>query len=325
MIPLKICFAGTPSFAAEHLATLITAKHNIVAVYTQPDRPSGRGKKLQPSPVKQVALDNSLIIKQPKSLKLADAQQELAAFAPDLLIVVAYGLILPQEILDIPRLGCINVHASLLPRWRGAAPIERAILAGDKESGVTIMKMDAGLDTGLMLYKSKVKIAPGDDRESLTEKLCRAGTSALLHTLEDFTALSESAEVQNDTLSTYAAKIDKSESLLQWQLPAEQLCRVVRAGVGRVPAYSFMGGERLRILEAAPLEKSPITADDSVLAGTILGIDSTGVEVSCSNSSLLVTRIQLPGKKPWTIRDLMNSGTTILETGKRFDNGNSNG
>ena len=325
MTPLKICFAGTPSFAAEHLAALIAAKHNIVAVYTQPDRPSGRGKKLQPNMVKQVALDNGLIIKQPKSLKLADAQQELAAFSPDLLIVVAYGLILPQEILDIPRLGCINVHASLLPRWRGAAPIERAILAGDKESGVTIMKMDAGLDTGPMLYKSKVTIAPSDGRESLTEKLSNAGTSALLHTLDNFTALSESAELQDDTLSTYAAKIDKSESLLQWQLPAEQLCRVVRAGVGRVPAYSFMGGERLRILEASPLEQCPLAADKDVPAGTILGIDSTGVEVSCSNSSLLVTRIQLAGKKPWSIRDLMNSGTTIVETGKRFDNGDSNG
>jgi methionyl-tRNA formyltransferase len=325
MTPLKICFAGTPSFAAEHLAALIAAKHNIVAVYTQPDRPSGRGKKLQPSPVKQVALDSGLIIKQPKSLKLADAQQELAAFSPDLLIVVAYGLILPQEILDIPRLGCINVHASLLPRWRGAAPIERAILAGDKESGITIMKMDAGLDTGPILYKSKVKISPDDDREILTGSLCSAGTSALLHTLDNFTTLRESAQLQDDTLSTYAAKIDKSESLLQWQLPAEQLCRVVKAGVGRVPAYSFIEGERLRILEARPLEKSQLDVDKNVLAGTILGINSTGVEVSCSGSSLLVTKIQLAGKKPWSIRDLINSGTTIVETGKHFDNGDING
>ena len=325
MTPLKICFAGTPSFAAEHLAALIAAKHNIVAVYTQPDRPSGRGKKLQPSPVKQVALDSGLIIKQPKSLKLADAQQELAAFSPDLLIVVAYGLILPQEILDIPRLGCINVHASLLPRWRGAAPIERAILAGDKESGITIMKMDAGLDTGPILYKSKVKISPDDDREILMGNLCSAGTSALLHTLDNFTTLRESAQLQDDTLSTYAAKIDKSESLLQWQLPAEQLCRVVKAGVGRVPAYSFIEGERLRILKARPLEKSQLDVDKNVLAGTILGINSTGVEVSCSGSSLLVSKVQLAGKKPWSIRDLINSGTTIVETGKHFDNGDING
>lgn len=325
MTPLKICFAGTPSFAAEHLAALIAAKHEIVAVYTQPDRPSGRGKKLQPSPVKQVALDNGLVIKQPNSLKAADAQQELAAFTPDLLIVVAYGLILPQEILDIPRLGCINVHASLLPRWRGAAPIERAILAGDKESGVTIMKMDAGLDTGPMLYKSKVTITPDDDRESVTEKLCNAGTSALLHTLEDFTSLSENAEVQDDTLSTYAAKIDKSESLLQWELPAEQLCRIVRAGVGRVPAYTFMEGERIRILEATPLDQNQSTAEENMRTGTVLGIGAAGVEVSCYESSLLVTRIQLPGKKPWTIRDLLNSGSTVIETGKRFDNGDING
>lgn len=321
MTPLKICFAGTPSFAAEHLAALIAAKHNIVAVYTQPDRPSGRGKKLQPSPVKQVALDNDLVIQQPKSLKTVDAQQELAAFTPDLLIVVAYGLILPQEILDIPQLGCLNVHASLLPRWRGAAPIERAILAGDKESGVTIMKMDAGLDTGPMLYKSTITITPTDDRESLTEKLCNAGKSALLHTLEDFAALSENAEAQDDTQSTYAAKIEKSESMLEWQLSADVLSRVVRAGVGRVPAYSFMACERIRILEATPIEKVSSETGKNSLPGTILSVGAKGVEVCCGSSTLLVTKIQLPGKKPWTIRDLMNSGTKVIEIGKRFDNG----
>ena len=320
MPPLKIVFAGTPGFAAEHLAALISAGHNIAAVYTQPDRPSGRGKKLQPSPVKQVALEDNLTVMQPGSLRDIEAQQQLAAFAPDLMIVVAYGLILPQEVLDIPRLGCINVHASLLPRWRGAAPIERAILAGDKESGVTIMQMDAGLDTGPMLYKSSVAIEPADNREDLTDKLCTVGKSALLHTLENFTVLSEDAETQDDALSTYAAKIDKSESLIQWQQSAEEVDRVIRAGVGRVPAYSFLNGERIRLLQSRPKPSS-----DSGIPGTIIQISSDGLEVACQDSSLVVTRIQLPGKNPWTIRDLVNSGSTLVTPGAQFDSGGSNG
>ena len=310
MSELRLCFAGTPDFSAAHLSALIAAGHTIDAVYTQPDRPSGRGKKLQPSPVKAVAMAAGLEIKQPVSLKTVEAQQELAAIAPDLLVVVAYGLILPQAVLELPKLGCINVHASLLPRWRGAAPIERALLAGDPVSGVTIMKMDAGLDTGDMLYKQQVEIGPEDDRISLTDKICDAGKLALLHTLSHFPELSSQAQRQNDSLSTYADKLEKSEYLLRWQEPAEKLQRIIRAGLGRAPAFSFINGARLQILEASVEQtKSQKTP------GTILEINRHGMLIACGEACLLVTRIALPGKKPWTTTDLLNSGTDLLQAG----------
>jgi methionyl-tRNA formyltransferase len=310
MSELRLCFAGTPDFSAAHLSALIAAGHTIDAVYTQPDRPSGRGKKLQPSPVKAVAMAAGLEIRQPASLKTVEAQQELAAIAPDLLVVVAYGLILPQAVLELPKLGCINVHASLLPRWRGAAPIERALLSGDAVSGVTIMKMDAGLDTGDMLYKQQVAIDPEDDRISLTDKICEAGKLALLHTLSHFPELSSQAQRQNDSLSTYADKLEKSESLLRWQEPAEKLHRIIRAGLGRAPAFSFINGARLQLLEASVAQtKSQKTP------GTILEISRQGMLIACGEACLLVTRIALPGKKPWTITDLLNSGTDLLQAG----------
>ncbi len=310
MSELRLCFAGTPDFSAAHLSALIAAGHTIDAVYTQPDRPSGRGKKLQPSPVKAVAMAAGLEIKQPVSLKTVEAQQALASIAPDLLVVVAYGLILPQAVLDIPKLGCINVHASLLPRWRGAAPIERALLAGDPVSGVTIMKMDAGLDTGDMLYKQKVEIDPEDDRISLTDKICEAGKMALLHTLSHFPKLSSQAQRQNDSLSTYADKLEKSESLLRWQEPAEKLHRIIRAGLGRAPAFSFINGARLQLLEASVEQIA-----SRMTPGTILEINKQGMLIACGEACLLVTRIALPGKKPWTITDLLNSGTDLLQAG----------
>ena len=310
MSELRLCFAGTPDFSAAHLSALIAAGHTIDAVYTQPDRPSGRGKKPQPSPVKAVAMAAGLEIKQPVSLKTVEAQQELVAIAPDLLVVVAYGLILPQAVLELPRLGCINVHASLLPRWRGAAPIERALLAGDPVSGVTIMKMDAGLDTGDMLYKQQVEISPEDDRISLTDKICDAGKLALLHTLSHFPELSSQAQRQNDSLSTYADKLEKSESLLRWQEPAEKLHRIIRAGLGRAPAFSFINGARLQMLEAS-VEQT----ESQKTPGTILEISRHGMLIACGEACLLVTRIALPGKKPWTITDLLNSGTDLLQAG----------
>lgn len=310
MSELRLCFAGTPDFSAAHLSALIAAGHTIDAVYTQPDRPSGRGKKLQPSPVKAVAMTAGLEIRQPASLKTVEAQQELAAIAPDLLVVVAYGLILPQAFLELPKLGCINVHASLLPRWRGAAPIERALLAGDAVSGVTIMKMDAGLDTGDMLYKQQVVIDPEDDRISLTDKICEAGKLALLHTLSHFPELSSQAQRQNDSLSTYADKLEKSESLLRWQEPAEKLHRIIRAGLGRAPAFSFINGARLQLLEASVAQ-----TESQKTPGTILEISRQGILIACGEACLLITRIALPGKKPWTISDLLNSGTDLLQAG----------
>jgi methionyl-tRNA formyltransferase len=250
MIKPRLCFAGTPEFAAAHLQALLRRGFDIAAVYTQPDRPAGRGNKLQPSPVKQVALAAGLKVLQPASLKPEQEQEHLRQLQADLLVVVAYGLILPAAILQIPRLGCINVHASLLPRWRGAAPIERALLAGDAETGITIMQMDAGLDTGAMLLQQAVPISASDDRQMLENKLEQAGTSSLVYALDHLQELQAKAETQDDSQTSYAAKLDKSEALIDWTQPATLIDRVVRAGIGRFPAYSFIAGQRLRILKA---------------------------------------------------------------------------
>ncbi len=313
MSDLRICFAGTPDFAAAHLSALISNQQNVCCVYTQPDRPAGRGKRLQPSPVKSLALQHEIEVRQPVSLKTEQTQQDLRELNPDLLVVVAYGLILPEEILSIPKLGCINVHASLLPRWRGAAPIERAILAGDKESGVTIMLMDAGLDTGPMLYTDKVSIEGNDNRISLTQKLTDSGTSALIHTLQNFDTLYNAKQEQDDSSSTYAAKLNKTESEIDWNTSALQINRIIRAGIGRVPAFSFVNGERIRFLEAEALDASL-----HVAPGTVLAVEKTGLDIACHNSILRVSQIQLPGKKPWTAADLSNSRNSLIEVGKRF-------
>jgi len=221
MKKLRICFAGTPAFAAAQLQALLQAGHQVVAVYTQPDRPAGRGKKLQASPVKQVAQEHNLPVFQPSSLKPIEEAEALAALDIDLMIVVAYGLILPKTILEVPRLGCLNVHASLLPRWRGAAPIERALLAGDKVSGVTIMQMDEGLDTGAMLDRETVQIEASDNRIDLENKLQIAGQTALVRTLGDLEAYQSAAEAQNDEDSNYAAKLEKSEAFIDWRRSAD--------------------------------------------------------------------------------------------------------
>ena len=247
----RICFAGTPTFAAAHLQALIEAGHHVVAVYTQPDRPAGRGKKLQSSPVKQIALEHKLAVFQPSSLRPLRETETLASLDCDLMIVVAYGLILPKTILNTPTLGCLNVHASLLPRWRGAAPIERALLAGDKVSGVTIMQMDEGLDTGAVLDKESVQIHATDDRIDLEKKLQIAGQTALLRTLSDLAKYQSKARVQAEENSNYAAKLEKTEAFIDWRLSALEIDRLVRACIGRNPAYTVLNDQRLRILEAS--------------------------------------------------------------------------
>lgn len=313
---MKLVFAGTPAFAATHLSALIDHGHEIVAVYTQPDRAAGRGKKLQASPVKALATGHQLPVRQPASLKDPEAQAQLAALEPDLMIVVAYGLLLPQAVLDIPRLGCINVHASLLPRWRGAAPIERALLAGDKETGITIMQMDAGLDTGNMLYKLSTPLRDDDDRQQLEDRLAALGCDALLHTLANFRSLREQAQKQDDALSTYARKLDKAESQINWQASVIDIARTVRAGIGRQPAFSFVDGERLRLLRASATLSEPPA---NVTPGTILpGVDRNSLAIAGPDGVLLVTEIQLPGKNPVAVRDIMNSRPALLAAGKQF-------
>ena len=319
MNKLRVCFAGTPEFAAAHLNALIAAqaesRFELVAVYTQPDRAAGRGKKLSPSPVKQSALDAGLPVFQPLSLRSEEASAELEALGCDVMIVVAYGLILPQSILDTPRLGCVNVHASLLPRWRGAAPIERALLAGDKATGVTIMQMDAGLDTGVMLDKTVVAIDPRETRVSLEEKLIAAGSRALVAALNSLEALQEKAEAQDDSQSTYAAKIDKAESLIEWALPASQIDLLVRACIGRTPAFTLLEGQRIRLLESAI-----DSAQSDAPAGTVTHVDKRGFSVVCGERSVLkVSRVQMPGKGEVSVGELLNGKPDAFAVGTCFD------
>ena len=321
MNKLRVCFAGTPEFAAAHLNALIAAqaedasRFELVAVYTQPDRPAGRGKKLSPSPVKRTAMEAGLRILQPSTLRSDEAVAELNALACDVLIVVAYGLILPQSILDTPRLGCVNVHASLLPRWRGAAPIERALLAGDDSTGVTIMQMDAGLDTGAMLEKAAVVIDGRETRVSLEAKLVAVGTKSLVAVMNNLEAFQDSARIQDDALSTYANKIDKAESLIDWALPAAKIDLLVRASIGRAPAFALLDGERVRILES----RVPDTRA-SAEVGTVTGVDKSGFSVCCGDGSVLqVSRVQMPGKGEVSVSQLLNGKPGAFAVNTCFD------
>lgn len=309
---MKIIFAGTPDFAACHLAALLKqGKHTVVAVYTQPDRPAGRGKKLKPSPVKQLAEQYDLPVMQPASLKNTEDQQQLQAFAADLMVVVAYGLLLPQAVLDAPRLGCINVHASLLPRWRGAAPIHRALEAGDAKAGVTIMQMDAGLDTGPMLLKAECDIDSDDSGGSLHDKLADIGCETLLKALEGLADNSLIGEVQDDALSNYAPKISKEEARLDWSSSATALDLKIRAFNPFPVAFTTLGGARLRIW-AAELEASYA---HQVTAGTILKCDSRGIWVACGQGALVLSEIQLPGKKRLPVQAVLNSQAPLFAVG----------
>ena len=302
--PLRIVFAGTPEFAAEHLKALLASPHQLLAVYTQPDRPAGRGQKLMPSPVKQLALQHEIAVYQPQTLRDPAAQAELAALKPDLLVVVAYGLILPQVVLDIPRLGCINSHASLLPRWRGAAPIQRAIQAGDAESGVTVMQMEAGLDTGPMLLKISTPISADDTGGSLHDRLAELGPPAVLQAIDGLAGGSLRGEVQNDSLATYAHKLNKDEALLDWSRPAVELERLIRAFNPWPICHSSLNGAPLKVLAAQLVTEQGEGRD---APGEILAASKDGLTVACADGALRLTRLQLPGGKALNFADLFNS------------------
>ncbi|MDG1080833.1 MAG: methionyl-tRNA formyltransferase [Porticoccaceae bacterium] len=299
---MRVLFAGTPDFAAAHLQALIDAPDiSVIGVYSQPDRPAGRGKKLTASPVKKLAVEYQLPVFQPQSLKEPEQQRILSELQADIMVVVAYGLILPQAVLDAPRLGCINVHASILPRWRGAAPIQRAIEAGDSGTGVTIMQMDAGLDTGAMLSVSRCEIDSSETSASLHQKLEQLGAPALLHTL---TALSNGLAVaveQDDQLSCYAAKITKQEALVDWSQPAQLLDRQIRAFNPFPAAYTTLGELRIKIWQAEPTKATGLTP------GQIISTDNAGLLVSCGEQSLLLTEIQLPGKSRMAVSEVLKS------------------
>ncbi len=310
---MRIVFAGTPEFAALHLQALLddcSGNHDIVAVYTQPDRPAGRGKKLTPSPVKALAESHGIPVHQPLSLKGAEQQQVLAELNADIMVVVAYGLLLPPTILDTPKHGCINVHASLLPRWRGAAPIQRAIEAGDTETGVTIMQMDAGLDTGDMLETCYCTIEKSDTGGSLHDKLAVIGPPALLTTLEQIEQDTVVAEKQNDAFSNYAPKITKQEALLDWSQPADVLECKVRAFNPFPVAYTTLGSDRIRIWQA---ELGSGYASDA--PGTILEANNNGIKVNTKEGSLLITELQLPGKKRLPVSEILKSRAELFSSG----------
>ena len=309
---MKIIFAGTPDFAATHLQALI-GQHEVVAVYTQPDRPAGRGKKLTASPVKLLAEQNNLPIYQPQSLKDPEQQTILANLQADIMVVVAYGLILPQVVLDAPRLGCINVHGSILPRWRGAAPIQRAVEAGDKETGVTIMQMDAGLDTGAMLTITRCPIEPSETSGSLYDKLAALGAPALLSTLDKLKAGTAVAVAQDNGQSTYAKKIDKAEALIDWSQPAIIIDQRIRAFSPFPAAYTEIEGLRVKIWAAQTSTQQLGTS------GEIVAADDNGLLVGCGQGSLLLTEIQLAGKSRMPVSEILRSRVELFATGKRFE------
>ena len=312
---MKIIFAGTPDFAAAHLQALIDSdQHQVVAVYTQPDRPAGRGKKLTASAVKQLACDHNLTVLQPPSLKDSDAQQQLASFEADIMIVVAYGLILPQVVLDTPRLGCINVHGSLLPKWRGAAPIQRAVEAGDKETGICIMQMDAGLDTGPVISVARCAIEDSDTSGSIYQKLSELGAPTLLVALEKMASGVAVAEQQDDSQSTYARKIDKSEALINWSMSAQEISRRVRAFNPFPATFSHIGGDRVKIWGASATDKQSNNS-----AGAIIHADAEGILVQTGRGQLLITEIQLAGKSKMPVSELLKSKAELFAAGQSFE------
>ena len=313
MNKLKLIFAGTPDFAARHLAALLSSGHEVVAVYTQPDKPAGRGQKLTASPVKELALAHDLPVYQPASLRNEAAQAELAALGADLMVVVAYGLILPKAVLDTPRLGCINVHGSLLPRWRGAAPIQRSIWAGDAETGVTIMQMDVGLDTGAMIRKVTCPIASDETSASLYDKLAGLGPQALVDTLDAMAAGATAAEPQDDALANYAEKLSKEEARIDWSMDAVAIERCIRAFNPWPISWFDVAGQTVKVWQA-----EVVAQDHGQAAGTLLKADKQGIEVATGQGVLRLLTLQPPGKKAMSVSDLLNSRRDWFEPGTQL-------
>ena len=299
---LRIIFAGTPDFAARHLDALLSSEHQVVGVFTQPDRPAGRGKKLMPSPVKVLAEEKGVPVFQPVSLRPQENQQLVADLQADVMVVVAYGLILPKAVLDMPRLGCINVHGSLLPRWRGAAPIQRSLWAGDIETGVTIMQMDVGLDTGDMLHKLACPITTEDTSGSLYDKLAELGPEGLLHTLTQLAEGTAVPEVQDESLVTYAEKLSKEEARVDWSLSAAQLERCIRAFNPWPMSYIVIDEQPVKIWQASVID----TATNAT-PGTILEANRQGIQVATGDGILNLLSLQPAGKKAMGVQDLLNS------------------
>ncbi|MDD9156182.1 methionyl-tRNA formyltransferase [Aliivibrio sp. S4TY2] len=312
--PLRIIFAGTPDFAARHLSALISSHHEVIGVYTQPDRPAGRGKKLTASPVKELALEHNIPVFQPENFKSDEAKQELADQNADLMVVVAYGLLLPQAVLDTPRQGCINVHGSILPRWRGAAPIQRSIWAGDAETGVTIMQMDIGLDTGDMLSIATLPIEATDTSASMYNKLAELGPVALvecLSTIADGTAV---AEKQNDEQANYAKKLSKEEAKIDWTMDAEAIERCVRAFNPWPMSHFSVEDKAIKVWQSRVEEYA-----GNATPGTIIQADKTGIYVATGSNAIVFEQLQVPGKKAMGVQDILNSRKEWFEVGNTLN------
>ena len=299
---LKIVYAGTPKFAVPALQSLLRSEHSLVAVYTQPDRPAGRGRRLQQSPVKKIALEHDLQLFQPTTFSDARALDELRACDADLMVVAAYGLLLPASVLETPRLGCINIHASLLPRWRGASPIQQAILAGDQRSGVTLMKMDEGLDTGAMISSRAVEIDPCWNAADLHDALAPAGAELLMEFLEDIDQALLQARVQDESRATYAPRLTKRQAEVDWNKPAEVLLREIRAFNPWPVSYTFIQDDNLRLWSARVNSHK-----DPGLPGDVVAHDAEGVYVSCGEGILQVTELQFAGRNKCTAAEALNA------------------
>jgi len=302
---MRIVFAGTPKFAVKSLSVLNQSEHEVIAVYCQPDRPKGRGKVLTACPVKVCAKANNLLVIQPEDLKDKQSQSQLALLNPDVMVVAAYGQILPKSILEIPKLGCLNIHASLLPRWRGAAPIERAILEGDRETGISIMKMNEGLDTGDILLDKKCMISNHETAQTLHDTLSNIGANAILETLNLFPTLKARSQQNND--ATYAEKVTKDEAQIDWHQSAEQISRAIRAFNPRPIAYTNAMAKQfknrvLRIIEAEVVNKQTTNSP-----GEVIKYDKDICHVATSNGVINLKKVQLSGKKEVSIKDFNNA------------------
>ena len=302
---MRIVFAGTPKFAVKSLSVLNQSEHEVVAVYCQPDRPKGRGKVLTACPVKIFSEENNLLVIQPEDLKDKQSQTRLALLNPDIMVVAAYGQILPKAVLQIPKLGCLNIHASLLPRWRGAAPIERAILEGDKETGISIMKMNEGLDTGDILFEKKCTISNHETAQTLHDTLSNKGANAILETLNIFPTLK--ARPQQNNNATYAEKVTKDEAQIDWHQGAEQISRVIRAFNPRTIAYTNAMAKQfknrvLRIIEAEIVNRQTTNSP-----GEVIKYDKDVCYVATSSGVISLKKVQLAGKKEVSIKDFNNA------------------
>lgn len=311
---LRIVFAGTPEFAAAHLAALLSeTEFDVVAVYSQPDRPAGRGKKLQASPVKQLAQSHNIPVEQPASFKTEEARAQLAAYQADVMVVVAYGLLLPQAVLDLPRYGCINVHGSLLPRWRGAAPIQRALWAGDTETGVAIMQMEAGLDTGPVLLEQRLAINATDTSATLYDKLAAIGPQALIACLQQLPAILDTMKAQDEAAACYAKKLTKEEAQLDWNQDAETLERWVRAfNPWPICWLRATNNEVVKVWQA------DVVAGAQQAPGTVLQADKHGIVIQTASQALRLRELQPAGKKAMSAADFLNGRKDWLAVGSQL-------